>query len=331
MIIYLLLLQNLTLSTQIFEQISHVVHVQNDQFIISTKSGDFHAHIYDATRDSITYSFIRNGGGPGEARSIESFADCGDGTFVFLSSDGKLLIYDKEYMLIVEHQTIQSSGHSLFCSDNKVTIGFASYYRIDQIQSDTKFPVGITYNVLTGEKISEAWLRGADIFLGENVSFRHVQLLMIDFYVAHISSEKYLIAINGSPVFYLIEDDTLKRKYIYQQIKDLGFTEVQHPAYGYGQRRGLVNTNWQITPIGKDTIFRLGFGGFSEKIDYGYAELTINIESDLEIHFEEYDRSFQSELFELKKNMIIVSGGNTRLIYHSMPSFANYLYVKQID
>gem|GEM_PF-3733659 len=331
MFFVLLLLQNLTLSTQIYEQISHVVHLENDQYIISTKGGNFHAHIYDAKRDSITYSFIRNGGGPGEARSIETFTDCGNGTFVFLSSSGKLLVYDSEFNLFTEHETIQSSGHSLFCSEKKVTIGFASYYRMDQMQSDSKFPVGITYNILTGEMISEATLRGTDLFLGKNASFKNVQLLMIEFYVAHLADGKYFVSINGSPVVYFVEDETKIIQYNFGKIKDIGFIEVENPAYGYGQRKGMVNTNWQITQKNDDRIFRFSFGGALEKIKYGYAELTINAKSDVEIKFQEFDSSFQDELLELETNMIIVSGEKTSLVYHFMPNFANYVYVKQLD
>lgn len=53
MLITLLLLSPFVLSDAFFTQITDAIHLGDDVYVITTQSGDYHAHLYDAANDEL--------------------------------------------------------------------------------------------------------------------------------------------------------------------------------------------------------------------------------------------------------------------------------------
>lgn len=323
----LLILANLFLSNQVFNQITQVIHIENDVYMISTSGGSHHAHVYNALDDSIVYSFIRNGSGPGEARGVVAMADCGDGTFVFYSSDGRVLHYNSDYTLIGELLIIQSSVNSLYCNSNVISIGLTGFFRTEQLHSHENYLIGISYDMLTRKKISSTYLKGTDIYLGADGTFKNTPFLMIEFFLARIDDDRYVISINGSPVIYLINNEVRTITYQHEYLRETGFKEVEHPAYGFGQKTSGVNRNWQIHSHPEKKEFHFSFGQITDHLALGFVKLITYNDFNITLNYILFEDSFQKSLSELDNNYTVTTGKTTRILFGSMSQQANYLYV----
>ncbi|MCH8569661.1 MAG: hypothetical protein LAT67_15410 [Balneolales bacterium] len=325
----LLLLFPFMLSDQLFNRVTNAVHIENDVYLITTMGGEYHAHIFDATKDVIIKSFVRNGGGPEEARGIKQMAPCNDASFVFLSKDGKILHYDKEFKLIQEHQTIYSASHSLHCADGIATIGSMSFYNSDQLHTDEEFTISVSINLENGEKVSDVIMKGSDIYLGPDIRFDNLPLVYVNFFIAKAGPENYLIAIGGSPVLYLTGEQLITIKYDEEFLAKTGHEANKNEQFGvYGQRGGGVNLSWQYFASEEGTTYRFDFGRADAEIPFGYIDVQLNNEI-LTVDSNLHNESFQEELAGLERTYVMVRGESTRLLFQEFDYSSNYLYIAE--
>ena len=328
----LLLLSPFVLSDAFFTQITDAIHLGDDVYVVSTLSGDYHAHVFDAKSDTISRSIIRNGAGPEEARGIKHVADCGDDTVVFMSPGGKVLHYSYGLEFIAEYQTIYISTNSLHCNKGRLTLGYTSFFRSEQLQTDEKFIVGVAMDLGNIKEVTEIRLRGSDLYLGPKLRFNNLPILGIEFFVAETDPETYLIAIKGSPIIYLKGEELITYKFEDEMLAKSGHVEIRRDGY-YGQRNGAVNLNWQTNSVEDETVWRFYFGSDnsirseSEKMPFGYLE--VDTESGLAEDYKLFDDLIQQNLSELEYHYTSVKGENTALLFRGFDLNANYIYLTE--
>lgn len=329
MLITLLLLSPFVLSDELFNRVTNAVHLENDLYLVTTMGGEYHAHLFDAANDIIIQSFVRNGGGPEEARGIKQMAPCNDGSFVFFSKEAKILHYDSELELIREHQTIYMATHSLHCANGIVTTGSMSAFRSEQLETDKEFTIGVSIDLESGEKVADVSLRGSDIYLGPDMRFENLPIVVVYFYIAKTSPENYLITIKGSPVLYLTGGQLSTIKYDDEQLAKTGQTARKSERFGvYGQSDGGVNVSWQYLTNGGETTYRFDFGRWDEEVPFGYLDVQVNNNAS-ELSYTYYDSPLQDDLTDLEGTYSIVRGETTSLFYNEFDRSSNYIYIAE--
>lgn len=180
--------------------------------------------------------------------------------------------------------------------------------------------------------VTEIRLRGSDLYLGPDIRFNNLPLLMIEFYVAQTSSETYLIAIKGSPILYLKSEELITYKFTNDILSEIGFVESMEGEY-YAQRAGAVNSNWQLFNDEDVTTHRFYFGADniyttdSEVVPFGHLDVTVDDNNLIDLDYIFYPNPIKEDLSELEYRYTTVEGTNTTLLFRAYTMSANYVYV----
>lgn len=251
----------------------------------------------------------------------------------FLSADGKLLHYTHDFEFLAEHHTIYIHIHSISCTDRRVTMGYTSIVTAEQLTSDEKLIAGVSLSLDSIWDVAEIRIPGSAIFLGNTMVFRNNPIVFVRYFVASLKPDEYLIAIKGSPVFYVLSDELQQYTYKHPKLSDAGHIATRRDGYP-GQRNGPVNLNWEVVKGDESTSYRFSFGSYgdyreeSEHIPYGYIHVSVN--NGIQVDYRFYEAAMQNELTGLNHTYALIRGVETSLLHRSFDLHANYLMVSGI-
>ncbi|MEX0608595.1 MAG: hypothetical protein WD016_00285 [Balneolaceae bacterium] len=203
-------------SNAVFDQITSVTALGNNQLLLTMFAGPQKAAVYDIATDSILYRFLPEGKGPGEATAVLSaIYDEEKSQFTFYSQNHKWIKTDLKGNLIQESNTtaISTVNHLENGFDGSSFLVFPSLYiPLQVIQEQKPIPVSLTIDSENLNVIDSLMLTTQELGLNEIKDVNKVNSVSVGLIGIQLDKDRTLLTYEGSRYLFLFKGKELIQK-----------------------------------------------------------------------------------------------------------------------